>query len=138
MRSAVLFAFLIGAAATDWTKHRIYNLWILPGLFAGLLTAGWTGGGAGVRSAVGSMLLAFLLLFPVYLIGGIGAGDVKLFAAAALFLGARETLLSIFLSFFIGAGISVVRIAVERRFRQKIRFAAPILISILFVFGGKL
>ncbi|MCR5675550.1 MAG: A24 family peptidase [Lachnospiraceae bacterium] len=138
MRNVLLFALLAGAAATDWKRHKIYNRWTFPGLLAGVAAAGVLDGADGIRCALCSAIFALVLLFPVYLIGGIGAGDVKLFAAAASFLELRETFLCIFVSFLIGAGFSLLLIVAKKGKQRQIRFALPILISILFVSGGKL
>ncbi len=139
MAFVVLFPLLIGAVVTDLWRHKIYNCWVLCGLLTGLALAGATENSAGLIRGLVSMLLALFLLFPVYLIGGIGAGDVKLFAAAAVNLTPEEVLLGILLSFLIGAVFSVVRILRTGSLRgQTIHFAIPVLISVLFIYGGKL
>ena len=123
---------------TDLVRKKIYNLWVLPGFIAGVFLSWYSGGLQGLISARASSFLAFLILFPVYLAGGIGAGDVKLFAAAATWLSFSEVWMCILVSFLIGAAFGLIKTAVKGRKGLTIRFAIPILISFLFIFGGKL
>lgn len=134
----ILMILLTGAVATDLWRYKIYNLWVLPGLLAGLIAAGATGGGTGFLQGLVSAAISFAVLFPVYLAGGIGAGDVKLFAAVAVWLTPGEVLMCIFVSFLLGGLCGIIRILRERRRHLTIRFAVPILMSVLFIFGGKL
>ncbi|MBR5116795.1 MAG: prepilin peptidase [Lachnospiraceae bacterium] len=136
--AALLMTLLTGAVATDLRRYKIYNLWVLPGLIAGLVISACTGGGTGFLKGVSCAALAFAVLFPVYLAGGIGAGDVKLFAAVATWLTPGEVLMCIFVSFLLGGAYGIFRILRERKRHLTIRFAVPILVSVLFIFGGKL
>ncbi len=138
MTIIILSSLLLGAAASDFRKHKIYNLWVLPHLAAGFLLAVRDGGAAGAWSALLSMGLSFAMLFPVYLAGGIGAGDVKLFAAAAPFLDLREVGICVLLSFVIGGVMSAGVLLAGKGRKYRIRFAIPILMSVAFIFGGKI
>ena len=135
---AVLFILLTGAVITDLVRKKIYNLWILPGFFAGLILSLCSGGMRGLSGALTAALLALVILFPVYLAGGIGAGDVKLFAAAATWLSFGEVCMCILISFAIGAVYGLIKLLAARKKGTTIRFAIPVMISILFIFGGKL
>jgi prepilin peptidase CpaA len=48
----------------------------------------------------------FFALLPFYLLGGMGAGDVKFFAALGSFLGPFATLLAVALTLVVGALIA--------------------------------
>jgi prepilin peptidase CpaA len=77
--------------------------------------------------------LTLILLIPVYKIGGLGAGDIKLFAVVALFLSNEEMITAIVIAFVIGAILGIFKIALKKSFGQTIHFALPILISVLLV-----
>src|SRR5262245_23837225 len=91
-----LCAAMIVAAVIDGWKLKVPN-WltfplILSGWGLGLLNnfdllrdAGFEGG---VGAALLGTLLGFLLLFPVYAIGGMGAGDVKMQMGFGAWVGA--------------------------------------------------
>lgn len=81
---AVLIAAGAVASFTDWRERRVPN-WLVASLAAiglavrvadGSLPAGLTG-----------LVAGFGALLPAYLIGWVGAGDVKLLAAQGLWLG---------------------------------------------------
>jgi prepilin peptidase CpaA len=138
MTHLVLFLLLAGAVFTDQRSHKIYNRWLLPGGIAGILLSFIRCGPVGLREALISAFLAFVILFPVYLFGGIGAGDVKLFAAVSTCLSFEDVFLCIFCSFLVAGVISIIRILQTRSLHQTIRFALPVFVSILFIYGGKL
>ena len=67
-----------------------------------------------------------------------GMGDIKLFAAIGMFLGWQLTIVALFLSFLVGAAISVVLVVCKRKKRQdKIAFGTFIVVAtfITIMFG---
>lgn len=82
------------------------------------------------------MLLVILMLSPVYLLKGIGGGDVKLFAVISTFLSFEEMMVCLMIAFVVGAMLGIIKIAMTKRLHQTIHFAIPILISILLVTGN--
>lgn len=76
----------------------------------------------------------YLLLFipSVLTRGGLGGGDVKLFAIICLIIGFENTLFTIGLSLFIGIVVSGIGVLVRKlQFRQAIPFAPIITIAII-------
>lgn len=84
--AAALAALLSWAAATDVMRRRIPNASVLAilGLFGLWALAGAP---AGLGSGLVAAAIGFGVGFALYLFKIMGAGDVKLFAAAALFVG---------------------------------------------------
>ena len=124
----VLSSLVTGAAYTDFKYNKVFNSWILAGLFIGILTQSYNGPAGGIQ-ALTSIAISLLILVPIYLVKGIGAGDVK-------FLGTDELIQCIVLSFLIGGLISFFCVIKNRTLKQTIHFALPIMISTLFVAGG--
>ncbi len=87
----VLVAVLI-AAVTDVWKFKVYNALTLPLLVSGLLYHAVVNGLTGFLGSSFGVLFAFSLLIAFYLIGGMGAGDIKLVAAVGAWLGLPLTL----------------------------------------------
>ena len=75
------------AALKDVASYRIRNRLVVPVLFAALLFHAFSGGLSGLVYSLQGMLVGFLLLFFLWLIGGMGAGDVKLLAAVGAWIG---------------------------------------------------
>lgn len=115
-RTGVLLVLLAAAAACDWRSYRIPNLLTGAGIVFALvyntavppaMHAGWTWAPAG-------MLLGFGALLPVYAIGAMGAGDVKLMAMVGAFLGLQGTAYALFFSVLAG-GIAALALALRQR-----------------------
>ena len=89
-RSIALAALLAAACLSDLRARRIPNVLVLVIAAVGIVFAvagsGWLGGLAG---AGGGLITGLAIWFPFFAFGMLGAGDVKLFAASATFLGAR-------------------------------------------------
>ncbi|GBD37092.1 hypothetical protein HRbin36_02222 [bacterium HR36] len=84
----VLCAFLIAGAIIDCWKLKVPN-WLtfgmmLSGLALGTIDSGW----AGFWASLVLLGFGFLLLWPVYAIGGMGAGDVKMQMGFSAWIGA--------------------------------------------------
>ncbi|MCS7161180.1 MAG: A24 family peptidase [Gemmatales bacterium] len=122
----VLVAFLVVGAALDCWQLRVPN-WLtfgmmLSGLVLGAISSGWSGLWASL------MLLGwgFLLLWPLYAIGGMGAGDVKLQMGFGAWVGAlyglREGFWIVFYGFCLAAiigGILALGVMIwHRRWRD--------------------
>src|SRR5512133_3237123 len=85
---ALLAGLLLAACWFDVRSHRIPNGLVVVGMATGVacnaLVASGIGfvsalhpGGLGVLGAVAGALTGLALLFPLYLMRGMGAGDVK-------------------------------------------------------------
>ena len=129
-----MLLFLSGAVFTDLYKDKIYNVWVVPGFFTGLIAAGLQGGGR-FAEALMATIAAFLVLMPVYFFKGIAAGDVKLLLSTASFLSLQELYSCILFSFLIAGAISLVIILFKRE-KKTLHFAVPVLASTILVLGG--
>jgi len=84
----VLLALLvIPAAIWDVRQRRVPNWLTLPGLLVGIGLNAFLFESAGLWMALKGLGLAFLIYFPLYLLRGMGAGDVKLMAAVGAIVG---------------------------------------------------
>ena len=99
----VLTAALI-AAVTDVWKFKVYNALTLPLMVSGLIYHGLRGDLGG--SLLG-ILFGFAALIVLYIIGGMGAGDVKLMAAVGAWLGMPLTYY-VFLASSLAAGVYAI------------------------------
>ena len=86
LASVLLLGLLVIAVVNDMLRHRIPNLLILVGLGVALASQLHADGLAGFGSLLAGMLIGFGLFIPLYALGGMAAGDVKLMAMAGAFL----------------------------------------------------
>lgn len=102
----------VGTAAIalyyDVTYFRIPNWLVLGSLAAGLLTHGVMDGGAGLAASLLGIVTGFIPMLLLFLCKGIGAGDVKLFAALGSLLGVSSIVQLMVLSFIFGGVISLL------------------------------
>ncbi|SDB54798.1 prepilin peptidase [Butyrivibrio sp. INlla16] len=137
MTIPILYCLVSGSAITDILKNKIFNSWLLLGClakFAFCLT------GSGMQELIfipiAKALLTLMFLLPVYIVHGIGGGDLKLFAVLSMFLTTGETVSSIIIAFIIAAVIGVLKIFIQKDHNCTIHFAVPIMISVFLVTGG--
>lgn len=83
----LLGSVLLVAVITDVRSRRIPNALILFGWLGGFALNGVLGGGAGLLDSATGWLLCLGIGLPFWLLGWMGAGDVKLVAAVGVILG---------------------------------------------------
>ena len=126
----VLILFVTAAAASDLRRGKVWNFLTFPTLAAGLWLLAYSAPEQ-IASVLGAMAAVFLLLFPFWRGGGLGAGDIKLLMALAPLMGAGWFLFNIVLSFLIGAVISAVLLIRYRDLSRTVHLAVPIGISVM-------
>ena len=118
--SAVWFvsAILVIAAVIDGWKLKVPNWLTYPFAAAGLAyTAGW-GGASALFWSLQGLALGLALLLVVYAIGGMGAGDVKLFAGVGAWVGPLATLYAFAALAVVGGVMAAAMIAWSGRWRK--------------------
>jgi prepilin peptidase CpaA len=86
----VLVAVLV-TAVTDVWKFKIHNVLTLPLLLSGFTYHALTAGSPGFAWSLLGALVGFCPLLMLYILGGMGAGDVKLMAGIGAWLGLPPT-----------------------------------------------
>jgi prepilin peptidase CpaA len=102
------------AAAIDLRTRRIPNLLTGTLAVAGLALAAAGLGRVGLASALLGCAVGLILMLPGHVLGGTGAGDVKLLAASGTLLGAG-TIVRAFLYTAIAGGVVALVVALRRR-----------------------
>jgi prepilin peptidase CpaA len=77
------------AAITDVRARKIPNWLTIPTMGLGLVLNGGSSGWGGLLLSLEGLVLGFCLLFVVYMLGGMGAGDVKLLSAVGAVVGPK-------------------------------------------------
>ncbi len=84
---SVATALCISAAVTDIRLLQIYNWLTLPALALGLIWQTAVYGASGLADGLAGVLIAFAVLLVPFMIGAMGAGDVKLMSALGAWVG---------------------------------------------------
>jgi prepilin peptidase CpaA len=103
------------ATFTDLRSRRIPNWLVFPFLLAGIMASGWLHGWQGVAQSVEGLLLGGGLFGIMFLLGGMGAGDVKLCAAIGAWIGPAQLLIALVLTGLAG-GVMVIGWAIYAGF----------------------
>ena len=105
METVMVLALMPVLATAIWTDLRsglIPNWLTFSAMGFALLAHGWLGGPQGMLFSLAGLGTGFGLFILFYLIGGMGAGDVKLMAAIGGIVGAYGALVSGILTILVG------------------------------------
>jgi prepilin peptidase CpaA len=112
---AVVTIAAVISAMTDVWRFKVYNLLTIPLLFSGLLYHGISGGTSAFSQSLTGALFGFGVLLAPYIMGGMGAGDVKLMSAVGAWLGLPLTFYVFIASSLAGGLYAVVVILMSRK-----------------------
>lgn len=108
-----LVAVSLVACGFDLRTRRVPNTLTVATAAVGLLYHLVVGGGHGVLLGLGGLLVGFALFFPLFALGGLGAGDVKLVAALGAWLGPAGALWMVLYAAVAG-GVMALAVALAR------------------------
>ncbi len=119
------------AAASDLRDGRIGNRLILAGAGTGLILQILAYGPLGLLQGILQAAVLFAILWPVYQLSGLGAGDCKMLMMCALFFHDPEKLAMFIVNgFVIAAVMGICKVLVLGiKEGRKIRFALPVCIA---------
>lgn len=115
---------LIVAAWIDGRQLKVPNWITFPMFFSGLIYHAFAGGlgywdGGGFCGSLWSAGVGLLCLLPLYAVGGMGAGDVKLMAGMGAWLAnAEQTWEAFVVSVFVGAAMAIVMVWRSGKFQH--------------------
>lgn len=119
MSTSIMLLGLLGiAVVSDLRCHRIPNLLILVGVALGMTSQAYANGVDGLSSAALATLIGFAILLPMYALGGMAAGDVKLMAMVGSFLTPFSALSAVFFSLMAGALCGVLIVLFRGQLKQ--------------------
>ncbi len=83
----IVVGIALVAVCWDIATRRIPNALTFGAALAALLVHGYAGGWSGAGTAAVGWAAGIALFFPIFALGGMGAGDVKLLGALGAWLG---------------------------------------------------
>jgi len=112
LRIVLVLMILTRAIYTDIKKGIIENRCMVYGLIsAGLYTALYKGG-TGLLQSIKMSVVMLVVLFALFVLKGLGAGDIKLFCVLAAFYQ-RDAIGIVVVSFLVAAGLAIVKMLIR-------------------------
>jgi prepilin peptidase CpaA len=128
-------AFTFWAAWLDWRTRRIPNWLTVPGFILGIGVHSLIGGWHGALGSLEGAGMGLLILFPMVVLRGLGAGDWKLMGAVGALLGVWGVLLAVlFVSALVSGLMAVITVIRAHRIVATLRNMV-VLVQGFFVFG---
>jgi prepilin peptidase CpaA len=129
----VVSLILIEAAAIDGRSLKVPNWLTYHFALAGLGYAVGTGGMDRLYWSIAGAGVGLLTLLPLYAIGGMGAGDVKLMAGLGAWIGPWLVLQAFIASALVGGGMALLMMAHSGEFGKHVVMAQSIGREVLMV-----
>ncbi len=101
---------LIVAAWIDGRELRVPNWITFPMVLSGLIFNAVAASGIGLSDSLLGMVVGLATLLPLYAVGGMGAGDVKLMAGLGAWLGPLVAWEAFVVSVVVGAVMAVIMV----------------------------
>jgi len=117
----IIAAVLLVAAVSDFRTRKIPNRLTFPAVVVGIIYHTCTGGWKGFLFIVGGVVVGLALLMTFYLLGGMGAGDVKLMGAVGGFLGPKGVFAAFLATSLIGGVYAIILLALQGEIPDIIR-----------------
>src|SRR6266404_6345311 len=108
-------------AIKDVRGKRIPNRLTYSGLIAALVVRTGLGGWTELRSGLAGMLFAGGIFFLLFLLGGMGGGDVKLMAAVGAWVGTAQVGILLIMSAIAGGLLATGYVLVHKRMLESLR-----------------
>jgi prepilin peptidase CpaA len=119
MFPVILLLGLLGVAVTsDLRRHRIPNFLVVLGLVLGLAGQAYLDGLDGLADGGLGALIGFGIFLPLYALGGMAAGDVKLMAMVGSFMTPHFALWAAFFSLIAGGLCGLLLVLAKGQLRQ--------------------
>lgn len=113
---------LIIAVATDITSGRISNRLICLGIGTGFFFRIWESGVKGLFLSVIQMILPVIILYLLFLMRALGAGDIKLFSMIGSIWSLKVLFYCMIFSFLTGAVLSLFKLLYQKNLFARLQY----------------
>lgn len=135
----MLVLMLVGASGFfDAKERKIPNKITFTGIIVGVIINLVTGGWTGLLLSIGGMSVGLAIFFIPFVMGGMGAGDVKLMGAIGALMGWQFSLLTALYSALVGGGMVIVYLLYTGKLRDYFKKILLFFIQLLFHFLNQL
>lgn len=134
-----LLLMLVAASGFfDLKNRKIPNKITFTGILIGILFNFITGGWMGLMQSVLGMFAGLAIFFLPFVMGGMGAGDVKLMGAIGALMGWQFSVLTALYSALVGGAMVVAYLLYKGKFKDYLTKTLVSLMKLLFHFVNQL
>ena len=133
MENCILFLLLTNCVYTDIRKGKIPNAVSLVLFMTGLLFLAVRGEADRIPGRLLAAAAVVVCLFPLWELRGLGAGDIKLFAALAMCMTPADLVFCIAAAFILSLVPASGQLLAGHGLRARVHFAVPIAVAAMIV-----
>lgn len=126
----IAYALVLIAVCMDLKSMKISNRLILLGIILSLVRRFICEGTGGVLTGLFLISIPVILLYLLFLVGALGAGDIKLFSLIGGFVNLKELMWCIVFAFIFGGLFSLGKMLYYRVFFSSIQNAIQYFVAI--------
>lgn len=115
LRDVLLVALLVVTSWTDTRTARVRNVHTFPAMALGLLLSALAGGMDGAVASLLGILAGLVIMFPLFALNLMRAGDAKLLMAIGALAGAGVALRALLISCFLFIPVALVILVMRGR-----------------------
>lgn len=130
--NALLLLLVAASGFFDAKERKIPNKITFTGILIGIIFNSITGGWMGLLEGVIGMVAGLAIFFLPFVMGGMGAGDVKLMGAIGALMGWQFSLLTAMYSALVGGVMVLGYLLYTGEFKDTLKKMIMSLINLLF------
>lgn len=136
--NALLLLLVAASGFFDLKERKIPNKITFTGILIGILFNIITGGWMGLLQSLLGMFAGLAIFFLPFVMGGMGAGDVKLMGAIGALMGWQFSLMTALYSALVGGVMVIIHLFYTGKLRETIKKMLYSLINLLLQFVSRL
>ena len=136
--NALLLLLVAASGFFDLKERKIPNKITFTGILIGILFNIITGGWTGLLQSILGMFAGLAIFFLPFVMGGMGAGDVKLMGAIGALMGWEFSLMTALYSALVGGVMVIIHLLYTGELRETIKKMLYSLIKLLLQFVSRL
>lgn len=138
VNNALLLALIFASGLYDLKERKIPNIITFTGILIGIIFNLITGGWTGLLQAVLGLFVGLTIFFLPFVMGGMGAGDVKLMGAIGALMGWQFSIMTAVYSALVGGVMVLGYLLFKGILRETLKKMIFSLITILLNFANSL
>lgn len=138
VNQALLMALITVSGFFDLKERRIPNKITFTGILIGILFNLYSGGWMGLLQGVFGMFAGLAIFFLPFVMGGMGAGDVKLMGAIGALMGWEFSVMTALYSAIVGGAMVIIHLLYKGKLRETLKKMMYAMINMLLEFATRL